>query len=100
MGALQQRQGLGGCAGRIESHRIDVSVTGVIRREVAGVAQFGQRLGVFALPHQKQPQSVMRFGIVRLGPQRLAKQTDPVLIPPACPLEIGEIDQGRDEVRL
>ena len=100
MRALQRRQGLGGCTGRIESYRVDVSVTGIVRRKFAGVAQFGQRLGVFALPHQKQPQSVMRFGIVRLGPQRLPQQTGPILIPPACPLEIREIDQGRDEVRL
>jgi hypothetical protein len=48
----------------------------------------------------QETESVPDIGIVGLDGHRLLQEFRPLVVHAACPVEIGEVDEGRDETRV
>ena len=97
---FQERQRLSPCTARIQRDGVDIAVARVVGYQLMGPAQQIQGPGIIVLAHQKKTEGVADVGIVRLDSRRLSQQLRPLVIPAARPVEIGEVDEGRDEIRV
>src|SRR3954466_15690201 len=83
----------------MQPHGIDVGVSGLVGRELGGAAQFVQ--GSVGSPEagERQTERVIQTRIARRCRNRLTQPAFALPIPAQTPIEVGEVDRRRRELR-